>query len=61
MRGSTCIRRLERLPARFSMRPVDGQGVRPQELGPISLAKRAGSDLFPSPRTSPCLFWYTSG
>ena len=40
MRGSTCICRPERLPARFGMRPVDGQGVRPQELGPICLAKR---------------------
>ena len=34
MRGQTCVRRPDRLPACFGMRLVDGHGVRPQELGP---------------------------
>ena len=57
MRGSTCIRRPERLPARFCMRPVDGQGVCPQEIGPIYLAKRVhGSTCFRRPEHLPACF-----
>ena len=57
MRGSTCICRPERLPARFGMRPVDGQGVRLQELGPICLAKSVqGATCFRSPEHLPACF-----
>ena len=40
MRGQTCVRRPDRLPARFGMRLIDGHGMRPQEYGPRCLAKR---------------------
>ena len=40
MKGATCVRCPERLPACFGMRLVDGHGVRPPDLGPKCLAKR---------------------
>ena len=62
LQGAICVRRQERLPGWFSIRLVDGHVVRPQKLGPRCLAKRVqGVDRCPSPRTSPCLFWYASG